>query len=287
MLTYIKDGQVICQIDCFTAPTTAACWLPDGESFVVSSLDTAHSIEVYNLDDELIHSFSDENLRVFDMKLSPDNTRLVALTEQQIIVYDFVTKQRIREYGLLDDSDMPKPTDREDRDQHEEDPGRNRHNRTGSVSNAASREVLSTQVPSRRQGPALTSVSISKDSKYMLVSQNPNYLRLMHIDSGEEVRVFEGHLQEKFMIRSSWGGAHEAFVVSGSEGAFIDIRILNMLTKVDNKIYVWRATTGQLIERLEGHDDCVNCISWNPSIPGMFASASDDGQVKVYVLIRL
>jgi WD40 repeat protein len=50
---------------------------------------------------------------------------------------------------------------------------------------------------------------------------------------------------------------------------------------IDNNIYIWRASTGQLIDRLEGHDSCVNCVSWNPVIPGIFASASDDGTVKV------
>jgi WD40 repeat protein len=50
---------------------------------------------------------------------------------------------------------------------------------------------------------------------------------------------------------------------------------------IDNRIYIWRTSTGQLVDRLAGHTACVNCISWNPVFPGMFASASDDGTVKV------
>jgi len=111
-------------------------------------------------------------------------------------------------------------------------------------------------------------LTLSKDGRLFLTGhQHDNVVRLGEVETGKEVRTFEGHRQERFMIRSSWGGAHESFVVSGSE---------------DNNIYIWRASTGELIDRLEGHDSCVNCVSWNPVIPGIFASASDDGTVKVW-----
>ena len=52
----------------------------------------------------------------------------------------------------------------------------------------------------------------------MLVSMNKNKIRLMEIDTGREVQGIEGQIQKNFIIRSSFGGADENFVVSGSEG---------------------------------------------------------------------
>jgi WD40 repeat protein len=66
----------------------------------------------------------------------------------------------------------------------------------------------------------LTSVSISQDSRHMLVSMNHDKIHLMDIESGEIIRRFEGHQQKQFVIRSAFGGADQNFVVSGSEGMF-------------------------------------------------------------------
>ncbi|KAF2403111.1 WD repeat-containing protein-like protein [Trichodelitschia bisporula] len=113
----------------------------------------------------------------------------------------------------------------------------------------------------------MTSVRISSDSKHMLVGMNPNRIRLLVIDTGECVRTFEGHKQTHYMIRSGFGGANEGFVVSGSE---------------DKKIYVWR-TTGHPVEELTAVDSgCVNAVSWHPQNPRIFASAGDDGRVRIW-----
>jgi WD40 repeat protein len=64
----------------------------------------------------------------------------------------------------------------------------------------------------------LTSVNISQDSRHMLISMNPDKIKLMDIDTGDVIRSFEGHSQKHFIIRSAFGGAGENFVISGSEG---------------------------------------------------------------------
>jgi WD repeat-containing protein 26 len=72
----------------------------------------------------------------------------------------------------------------------------------------------------------MTSVTISRDSHYMLVGMNPNKLKLMMVDTGEIIQSFSGQKQTRFMIRSAFGGANENFVVSGSEGKDLSFKVL-------------------------------------------------------------
>lgn len=71
----------------------------------------------------------------------------------------------------------------------------------------------------------LNSVNISQDSQYMLVSMNGSKIKLIEIDTGEVMETYQGHLQREFVIRSTFGGANENFVVSGSEGELTYIHL--------------------------------------------------------------
>ena len=153
----------------FTYPCTTAAWTPDGQHVVIGSQDTKLGLCTWDLSGRLIHEWRGDALRVHDLAISPDGTRLVALLEKRILVYDFVTREQIAEY-------MPE----------------------GNVK--------------------LTSINISADSRVMLVSMNENRVELRDIETGEVQERYEGHVQKQYIIRSSFGGADENFVVSGSEG---------------------------------------------------------------------
>ncbi|KAL1870647.1 hypothetical protein Plec18167_007411 [Paecilomyces lecythidis] len=113
-----------------------------------------------------------------------------------------------------------------------------------------------------------TSVTVSHDSKHMLVNLAEGQIQLIDIETTEVIRRFTGQKQGEFVIRSTFGGAAENFVVSGSE---------------DARIYIWHKENGTLVETLDGHlSGCVNAISWNPADPGMFASAGDDRIVRIW-----
>jgi WD40 repeat protein len=66
--------------------------------------------------------------------------------------------------------------------------------------------------------PRMTCVSISRDSKYMLINMADNEIQLIDIESAEIVRRFLCHKQDEFIIRSCFGGADENLIISGSEG---------------------------------------------------------------------
>jgi len=53
----------------------------------------------------------------------------------------------------------------------------------------------------------------------------------------------------------------------------------------DSHVYIWHANGGKPLHVLQGHEDTVNCVAWNP-IPRrrMIASASDDHTVYVYLV---
>jgi len=92
---------------------------------------------------------------------------------------------------------------------------------------------------------------------------------MLDIETGETIRSFvSGDRGGEYIIRSSFGGANESFVVSGSE---------------EGNIVIYHKENGTVIEKLEGHKKgCCNSVSWNPSNPAMFASAGDDGKVRIW-----
>ena len=67
----------------------------------------------------------------------------------------------------------------------------------------------------------MTCVNISRDSRLMLVNMAENEVQLIDIETAEVVRRFLGQRQSEFIIRSSFGGADENLIISGSEGTSI------------------------------------------------------------------
>ncbi|CAH2043646.1 unnamed protein product [Thlaspi arvense] len=117
----------------------------------------------------------------------------------------------------------------------------------------------------------ITSFSLSKDSKYILIDLTTEMIQLWNIE-GEPNKFygFEGHKRKRLIIRSCFGGYEESFVASGSE---------------DSQVYIWHRREPFLRLRvLPGHSGAVNCVSWNPTDLHMLASASDDGTIRIWGL---
>ncbi|KAK8058762.1 WD domain-containing protein [Apiospora phragmitis] len=113
----------------------------------------------------------------------------------------------------------------------------------------------------------LTSISISKDSRHLLVNLQKDQAQLFDLLSREAVQDYAGHTGGEYMIRSALGGANESFVLSGSE---------------DGSINIWHKASAQIVEKLSGHHPRCNSVSWSPTDPCLFASCGDDGKVKIW-----
>ncbi|TQN73438.1 WD repeat-containing protein, partial [Colletotrichum shisoi] len=110
-----------------------------------------------------------------------------------------------------------------------------------------------------------TCVSISEDSRHLLLNKKDGELQLIDLVNRTSVQKFLGHTGGDFIIRSAFGGANESFVVSGSE---------------DGNILIWHKNSGAAVERLQGHQPRTNAVAWNPADPCILASCGDDGKVK-------
>ncbi|XP_054797095.1 WD repeat-containing protein 26 homolog [Prosopis cineraria] len=116
----------------------------------------------------------------------------------------------------------------------------------------------------------ITSFSLSKDNKFMLINLWNQEIHLWKIEGDPKlVGKYKGHRRTRFLIRSCFGGRKQAFIASGSE---------------DSQVYIWHRSTGDLIEALPGHSGAVNCVTWNPANPHMLASASDDRTIRIWGL---
>lgn len=51
---------------------------------------------------------------------------------------------------------------------------------------------------------------------------------------------------------------------------------------IDSKVYLWHRRQERPIMVFSGHTRTVNCVSWHPTSPFVFASASDDATVRIW-----
>uniref|UniRef100_A0A9J7X083 WD repeat-containing protein 26 n=2 Tax=Cyprinus carpio TaxID=7962 RepID=A0A9J7X083_CYPCA len=113
----------------------------------------------------------------------------------------------------------------------------------------------------------IMSFTVSKNGRLALLNVATQGVHLWDLQDRVLVRKYQGVTQGFYTIHSCFGGYNEDFIASGSE---------------DHKVYIWHKRSELPIAELTGHTRTVNCVSWNPVLPGLMASASDDGTVRVW-----
>ncbi|KZV65911.1 WD40 repeat-like protein [Peniophora sp. CONT] len=249
-----KTGILIRTLDSpHTETVSALAWVSDGSGFVSGAQD--RRIVLWSADGRVRDDWGHTPIRIFDLALTPDFTRLVAIGESANQPSD----ERDASLGARRDGSATPPERVGTPAQRSARPGYQII-----VYDLATKTVEFT-APLENQ---LTSVSISADSRYALVNHAPDALLLWDLHAQRLVRAFAGQRQPRHVIRSCFGGVDEAFIVSGSE---------------DGRVYVWHRERGVLLATLEAHGPgSVNAVRWNPVDPSMFASASDDHTVRVW-----
>ena len=115
----------------------------------------------------------------------------------------------------------------------------------------------------------ITAINLSKDGLYLLanVSMTKPRIECWHLPSGENRGKYRGHEQRNYILRPAFGGLNERLILCGSE---------------DSSICIWHRMSCELIARISGHFQIVNSVSWSSTNALLFASGSDDTQVKLW-----
>ncbi|KAI0306418.1 WD40 repeat-like protein [Multifurca ochricompacta] len=237
-----ESGICIRTIEAHTETVSALAWVPDGSGFISGSQD--RKINLWGSDGKQRDSWGITAIRITDLAVTPDFTRLVAVGESA--------------------KDPTLPTPRGDSNTASTASRNGNNNPTPS----APRTPEHLMILSVSLGGQLTSVKISSDSQYALVNHAPDEIHLWDLFTGRLARKYTGQRQGRHIIRSCFGGVDGNFVVSGSE---------------DGNVYVWHRDRAILLDVLTGHGSgSVNSVAWNPMNSQMFASCSDDFTIRLW-----
>lgn len=114
----------------------------------------------------------------------------------------------------------------------------------------------------------ITSLSVSADGKFFIVNLNSQEIHMWDVEGKwKKPLKYTGHWQNKYVIRSCFGGSNSSFIASGSE---------------NSEVYIWNRQKSEPIAILSGHSMTVNSVSWNPRNPHLLASASDDHTIRIW-----
>ncbi|KAG8904251.1 hypothetical protein FRB99_002035 [Tulasnella sp. 403] len=277
----VRTGLLIGEMKGHKQNVSAVASIPNGTGYVSGGMDK--KIFFWDLTGHEIDQWVSPSMRVLDLAVTPDSTKLVVVAVVDRESPDAIHHSVDQGFtSVLDSNKGPSKTSSSSSSRTSSHNGAV-HNGTGNGSplsydddggipmrrrvviyDLATKEELF-KMPMPKE---ITSISISADSRYALINHAPEELLLWDIVKHRVVRKYAGQKQREDVIRSCFGGTDEDFVLSGSE---------------DSNVYIWRKETGTLVEVLSGHGKGnVNSVAWNPKEVGMFASCSDDKTIRIW-----
>ncbi|KAF8643801.1 hypothetical protein AX16_008819 [Volvariella volvacea WC 439] len=187
-----------------TEPVTALAWLPDGSGFLSGGLD--RQIFHWDAEGNLQDSWGPTAIRITDLAVASDLSRLVTIGMHQL-----------PPLGPVNDATNGRGSQAGDGQAGGNGPAvpgsKQTENRLIVYNLATKQPELSIHLDGE-----LTSVKVSRDSRYALINHAPDEVQMRDLNNGRLVRKFTGQKQGRHVIRSCFGGIDGNFVVSGSEG---------------------------------------------------------------------
>ncbi|KAF9792158.1 WD40 repeat-like protein [Thelephora terrestris] len=254
-----RSGLCMRTIETHTETVTAIRWLPDNSGFMSAGLD--RRILIWDPEGNQRDSWGMAPIRVTDLDVSPNMTKVVAVGVIHLppIPHPPTSTGNSPAPGARGDSASQSP--------------QSQSHTPSYIVKAENRMIvydLATkhQIASLRLDGETTSVRVSRDSRYALISHAPDEVLLWDLSLSRIACKYTGQKQGRHVIRSCYGGVDGNFVASGSE---------------DGNVYVWHRDSGALLEVLSGHGEgSVNAVAWNPTNEWMFASCSDDKTIRIW-----
>ena len=117
-----------------------------------------------------------------------------------------------------------------------------------------------------------SNISKSDKGKYILINISKAYPKILlyNIEKTKTEEKYHGHTQKSMIIKCSFAGEKEQYIISGSE---------------DAKVYIWyRKSSGKAKYILEGHWGIVNCAEL--LFNDVLLSVSDDKILKIWTPIN-
>lgn len=191
----VRTGQRVCHADHFDYPVTTAAWLPDSQTFIIGTQGSRRPLGMYSLRassssnggsvirNPEVYSFRDPpwDASLKESQLSSFRITDCAVTKDGTRMVATTIDNRIMLYSLEDQTKYQK-------------------------------------LAEWPMDERLTSINFSSDGGLMLINMNEGRVVALDSETGEVVHNYDGCVQREFVIRSSFGGAGEGFVISGSEG---------------------------------------------------------------------
>lgn len=123
------------------------------------------------------------------------------------------------------------------------------------------------EITSDHIGEPVVSMDLTADSKSLIVGTLDSKIRLWNILLGEELNVYEGHENNKYMIRSKLS-KDNSFFVTGSE---------------NGKVYFYQFLDSDPCMKLPAHSGTVSCVDLNRK-NGALLTSSHDKTLKLWTV---